>query len=169
MPKAPKRRPGVLGFVLFAGVVIAYGYGVWKSPVWVIGATVALLGAGFALRAQVKRHLARLASSRTQESICTFARAFDTRSVDPWVIRAVYEELQDHLKAEYPGFPILPADRLREDLKLDDDDLEMDLAPDIAARTGRSLVDSKDNPYRGKVTTVQDFVEFFCAQPKVAT
>ena len=33
--------------------------------------------------------LRRLAEHRGGESICTFARSFDPRAVDPWIIRAV--------------------------------------------------------------------------------
>src|SRR4051812_38140996 len=37
--------------------------------------------------------LARLAADRQGESICTFARSFDCRAIDTWIIRAVFEEL----------------------------------------------------------------------------
>jgi len=38
-----------------------------------------------------KRRLDALANSRPGETICQFARSFDTRAVDTWIIRAVYE------------------------------------------------------------------------------
>ena len=35
---------------------------------------------------------------RTRESICEFSRAFEVRETDTWVIRAVYEQLQQQLR-----------------------------------------------------------------------
>ena len=169
MPRAAKRRPHPLAYPLLAAFAGAYGYGLWKAPLVCIGLTIFLVGMGFGLAHYQRWKLNRLAEARNRESICTFARAFDARSIDPWVIRAVYEQLQEHLKPTKPPFPLLPTDRLRQDLMLDDDDLDMDLVPDIAARTGRPLSGSAENPYFGKVVTVRDLVEFFCAQPKSAT
>jgi hypothetical protein len=168
MAKAPKRRLGPISLLFLALLLVGYVYVLAKYPLWVVGVTLVLVGVTVLLNLRMKRHLARLAASRAEDDICTFARAFDRRSVDPWVLRAVYEELQDHLRGEYPGFPILPTDRLREGLELDDDDLEMDLAPDIAARTGRVLP-RRPVPNQKPVRTVQDLVEFFCAQQKAAT
>lgn len=44
--------------------------------------------------------------------------------MDTWVIRAMYEELQAHLRWDYQSFPIRPTDRLIEDLNLDADDID---------------------------------------------
>jgi hypothetical protein len=56
-------------------------------------------------------------------------------------------------------------DLLKEDLLLDDDDLDMDLAQEVEARTGISMDESGSNPYFGKVKTVRDLVFFFQNQP----
>ncbi|TXI90954.1 MAG: hypothetical protein E6Q34_08120 [Burkholderiaceae bacterium] len=112
------------------------------------------------------QQLLALAALRVDDSICEFAREFDCRKVDTWIIRAVYEQLQMRLRHLHPAFPVRADDRLKEDLFLDDDDLEMDLVHEIEERTGRSLKDFSANPCRGKVVTVSDLVLFFQAQPK---
>lgn len=109
-----------------------------------------------------RRHLA-VAAQRADESICTFARGFDCRCTDTLVIRAVYDELQPLL-----GFPLRATDHLETDLRLDGEDLELDIAPMVAGRTGRSLKIIGDNPYFGKIKTVADLVGFFCQQPSQA-
>ena len=68
------------------------------------------------------------------------------------------------MKSEYPSFPLRPTDRLWADLRLDSDDLDLDLAQEIAERTGCSVADTRRNPYYGKVITVADVVAFFRAQ-----
>jgi hypothetical protein len=57
-------------------------------------------------------------------------------------------------------------DNMTEDLRVDADDLDMDLVPHIAERAGRSLNDTRRNPLYGKVRTVRDLVAFLEAQPK---
>ncbi|KQV50845.1 hypothetical protein ASC95_14190 [Pelomonas sp. Root1217] len=104
-----------------------------------------------------------LASCRAGESICDFARSFDRRAVDPWVIRAVYEELQREIQLD--SFPVRASDVLAKDLHIDPDELDMSLAPAIAARTGRTLEIAEAHPYRGKVLTAFDLVLFFNGQP----
>jgi hypothetical protein len=59
--------------------------------------------------------------------------------VDTWVIRAVYDALQDYLVPAFPDFPLRASDRLVKTLVADADDLDMDIVAEIAQRTGRSL------------------------------
>jgi hypothetical protein len=109
-----------------------------------------------------------LASQREGQTICEFARDFDTQAIDTWIIRAVYEQLQAQLKYIHSAFPIRADDRIKEDLLLDDDDLDMDLASEVETRTARPLDKTDNNPYSGKVKTVRDVVLFFQHQPKAA-
>ena len=102
----------------------------------------------------------KLAAQRPGESICTFVRGFDYRHADTRVIRAVYEELQP-----WYAFPLRADDELDGNLRIDAESLEMDIAPALAERTGRSLADAQGNPHFGRVRTVADLVAFFCAQP----
>jgi hypothetical protein len=113
-----------------------------------------------------QRKLRRWAKERGGESLCNFAREFNTREVDTWVIRAVYEQIQEYLKPLYPQFPIRASDPLLYGLIEDSDDLDLSLALEIAERTGRSLEEGlSENPYAQKVFTVRDLVLFFNAQP----
>ena len=64
--------------------------------------------------------------------------------------------------------PIKASDRLSETLMLDDDDIEIDLVEIIAQRTNRSLDNCEDNPYFGKVTTVEHLVLFFNYQKVIS-
>src|SRR4029077_10265041 len=91
-----------------------------------------------------RRRLAALAAERQGESICSFARAFDCRAVDTWVIRAVFEELQPYRVFGRGRLPLRPTDELVGDQAIDDEDLE-DLTEDIACRAGRSLEDYVKN------------------------
>ena len=114
-----------------------------------------------------RRRLSHLAKSRNADALCQFARAFDTKQVDTWVIRATFEQLQNYLESLYPEFPIRVDDSLLDDLKVDDEDLE-DVADEIAVRTCRSQEYGDNNPYFGKVITAKDMVLFFNAQPEVS-
>jgi hypothetical protein len=167
----PKRQPpklGAAGRLLLAALLAALAYlALQATPVQLaIAASVCtalwLLAARSARR--TGQDLQALATSRTGESICEFARSFDCRVVDTWVIRAVYEELQSEVQLAW--LPIRANDVLVKDLHIDPDDLDMSLAPAIAARTGRSLESAETNPYSGKVLTASDLVLFFNGQPR---
>lgn len=112
-----------------------------------------------AIRDQQRRE--DLAAERQADSICTFARSFPRRSVDPWVVRAVYEELP---RAFGLRLPPRATDRFDDDYRILDDDLD-DLIVDVADRVGRSLDAPEDNPHYGRVETVGDVVRFLSAQP----
>lgn len=87
-----------------------------------------------------------------------FARSFDYRSVDTWIIRAVYEAILVEVK-----FPPRKTDTFAF-LGLDEG-LE-EIAEEVAQRTGRPLTDCEQNTWYGKIETVADMVEFFMCQPK---
>jgi hypothetical protein len=108
-----------------------------------------------------------VAATRGKEGICDFARSFDCREVDTWIVRAVFEELQEELGQSQP-FPLRATDRFVEDLHIDLEELDMTHVPAIAARTGRSLERCKSNQYWGQVRTVSDLVHFFNEQPRQA-
>ena len=110
------------------------------------------------------RRLSRLAAERQGESICTFARSFDYRVIDTWIIRAVFEELQPWCKSGRLVMPLRAEDDLEGGLKIDLEDLD-DLLLDIADRSRRSTEDCDRNPFFGKVKTVSDLVSFLMHQP----
>jgi hypothetical protein len=169
MPKAHAKPMGFLGWFFVAALGAAVAYLVFTEPK-VSAFVAALLIAGYlatlpSIRRE-ERQLRELAASREGQSICDFAREFDLRTVDSWVVRAVYEQVQKQLVHVHPAFPLRADDRLKEDLRLDGDDLDLDVAIEVEERTGRSLDNAKSNPYFGQVRTVRDLVLFFQAQAR---
>ena len=168
----PRRTPSRLGLGVFWGLLAASLLGfAWFAS---IGTTllVGLAVAAFWImsRRELRRgreQLAGIAATRQGESICQFARSFDTRLVDTWVIRAVYETLQQELDFAHPAFPVRASDSLQS-LLCDPDDLDMAVAPEVGRRAGRSLDNVEANPYYGKVKSVMDLVMFFNVQPMLA-
>ncbi|MEZ5716752.1 MAG: hypothetical protein R3D85_17360 [Paracoccaceae bacterium] len=104
----------------------------------------------------------RIAAARRGENICTFTRALDLRRLDPWVVRAVYEELQ-----AATAFPLRPTDTLTRDLRLDEGDLHLEMIPNIARRIGRSLDDGGNDLGTGPIETISDLIEFLDARPQL--
>jgi len=173
MPKVHRRRRSPVAWIVLGAFVMlllgCLGYFWFVHPV-VTTAVISILALSTAVSANSdKRRLEALAEMRSGESICEFARAFERRSVDTWVVRAVYEQVQELLRPSYANFPVRADDRLKDDLGIEMDDVEMDLAPVVAERTGRSLDHTESNPFFGKLSTVADLVRFFSSQPLVAT
>ena len=125
-------------------------------------AAMMVIGAPWLIRGRRRR--ARLRSERQGEGICTFARSFDRRRVDPWIIRAVHDELQPYFWTRHGSVPLRATDRLVQDIGIDPDDVD-DLAETIAWRTGRPLAVAGSNPVRS-VDTAGDLVRFFAHQPR---
>ena len=126
---------------------------------------LSIRGLNFLIKRNGIRHFRKLLSERSEASICTFARAFDRRSVDPWILRSVYDLLKDgpaHIERE---FPILPEDNLFNDLLVDEEDMADIIGPIIAFQTGRSLEGYLENFIEGDSHSVRDLVMFFNAQP----
>ena len=109
-----------------------------------------------------RKKFEKMMSMRRGESICEFRRAFDLRKVDPWIVRAVYEEIRD-LTGNYP---IRASDRFVEELRIEDEDVE-DIAAAVATRAGYDFSGYSANPLNGKVATVGDFVMFFTHQRRL--
>ena len=123
------------------------------------------MGGGCLLYVYDKWRLRRLAAQRTEESICTFVRAFNYRHLDTGVVRAVYEELQHYFAYAHPALPLRPTDRFVQDFDFDNQDFD-DVVTGAAKRCGRDMGQLTGNPYFGRVNTVCDMVHFLCAQPK---
>lgn len=95
MPKIARRRwPGLIALAILALVPI---YFFLDHPVGTTLAIIDLLACGIFEHLRRKARIKRLAASRAGESICEFARSFERRRVDAWIIRAVYDELQEYL------------------------------------------------------------------------
>lgn len=172
MSKFTRPPLGFAGWLLFACLLAGVVYlAVTKVQALLLplGGFAMLFGFARQQSQRAARQLLGLASQREGQTVCEFVRDFDVRALDTWVIRAVYEQLQDQLQHVHPSFPVRANDRLKEDLMLDDDDLNMDIAHEIEIRTGRSIDNSASNPYLGKVQTVRDLVHFFQNQPRPAS
>ena len=102
---------------------------------------------------------------REGEDIGTFARSFDYRNIDTWVIRAVYEAVSQFLSYKDGKCPVRASDRLLEDIGLDSEELD-DIIDEVIYRTGIVDQDWDKNPYYDKLETVRDLVLFFDAQPR---
>lgn len=148
--------------LLFFSVIIFYP----KSLLILLSVTILGLLSAFIQRPKIQKHYENLLSSRSSLSICEFSCEFNCHEIDTWVIRATYEQVQGALWFK-EKIPIKVSDRLKEDLLLDDDVLDLDLAEQISQRTGRTLKNCESNPYFGKVKTVKDLVLFFNYQEKL--
>jgi hypothetical protein len=159
MPKIPPHRLGVLGWIIQTAIVLGFAYLCWAYPAWlVVSLVVAVLACAQAILQRPR--LRRIATERRSESISGFARSFNCRTTDTWIIRAVYEEL-----TSYVQFPVRHDDRLEEDLRLDWEEI-YEIATAIAQRTGRPLVNCEANPRYGNLTIARDLVDFFVHQPR---
>lgn len=94
---------------------------------------------------------------RTNATICHFARAFERRAVDTWILRATYEQL-----SESHGKPIRADDDLFD--LLDVEEVEFEVL-EVAERCGRSVDHPEANPFHEGLTTVRDLVLFLNHQP----
>lgn len=110
------------------------------------------------------RRLRWLALAREGENLCTFARAFDRRQTNYWVMRAVYDALRPYCTFRGGRMPLRPSDSLARNLRIDADDLT-DIARDATVRVGRAFEDLEANPLYGRVDTVRDLVAFVQHQP----
>lgn len=161
MPEYVVERLGVRAAFLLAAYLVFVSAllmrVVWEQP-WIIVALVVIV-AVVAVYEEYRRY--RYARQRVGESLCTFARSFDYRSIDTWIIRAVYEQVQPLV-----DFPLRKTDRF--DKNLDLDDVLGEIAEQVAQRTCRTLTNEQDNPWYKKVETLEDLVKFFSCQPKQA-
>ena len=161
-PYKPGRMPAV-GWLIVAVPAVSALYVFWKYPLWLLVFPAFGLLYWESVRSD-KRRVAEFLANRADESICNFARSFDTTVVDTWIVRAVYEEIQSLLGDSWSQVAIRADDHLMDDLELDDEDIDLSLLDAIAQRTGRSLEEYEQNSYYGKVFTTRDLVMFFNEQ-----
>jgi hypothetical protein len=166
MMAAPKRKVKVWAYPILTLFLLGLGFFIYCHPY----SLLLVLAFGIVIwleTVRARRYRRRLAVSRSGESICTFVEGFNCHQTDTWVLRAVYEELSKFLAVDGRPLPVRADDRCCErDLKIDPEDLD-DLAVDIAFRARRSMKNTKQNPFYGRVKTVRDMVSFFEFQPRV--
>ncbi len=166
-PQKVSLRERCLAFLLlFLGILTAV-FIIWKAPYILLFAPVVFIWSYFDDKNWQKR-ISNLALERKGHNIGTFAKSFDCKSVDTWVIRAVYEQLQQYVSTEKTVLPILSDDHLFNTLNIDKEDLADILMEEIAQRTSRSFDSFEKNPYFDNLNTVKDLVYFFDKQPTEA-
>ncbi|NET39097.1 MAG: hypothetical protein F6K19_45170 [Cyanothece sp. SIO1E1] len=144
--------------------LIAIGYFFVIEPVFQ-GFLIAFVIFAFIYSKLDEKRIQRIKAKREGETICTFVRSIPFRSIDTWVIRAVWEEVQLYLDPKN-DFPVRPTDSFEILYRMESEDVE-DIGIRAAYRSFRSMENSESNPYYGKVTTVSDLVLFLNAQPKL--
>lgn len=164
MPKYTSPPTSIVGWLILGLIMMLFIWLFWSKPILLITVPFIALFLHFDHKKQ-KKHFQELLSKRENHSICEFARYFDCKEIDTWVIRAVYEQLQDYLKSEHEKFPVLPEDDIFIDLQIDDEDFECGIVEEISSRTGRTLSNAESNPYYGKANIVKNLVYFFNEQP----
>jgi hypothetical protein len=164
MSVAPKSKVKIWAYPILALLLVGVGVFLYRHPYYVF----ALLACGIITvlgTISDRRYRRQLAASRLGEGICTFVRGFDCRQTDTWILRAVYEELSRFLAVDDRAVPIRADDQCcKKDLKIDPEDLDY-VALNIAFRARRSMKNTKQNPFYGRVKTVRDLVSFFESQP----
>lgn len=162
-----KLFPGVLVFAL---VLVAVAAVFVRFPILVPVAVCAVLIVIFVSRVMERkrqRRIFQLVDERVGESICNFARSFDRREIDPWVVRAVYEECFRSTEYGAGRVPVRRGDALfRGDLQFDEEDFEIILSR-IAFRCRRSLDLTPGNPLLDANGTIGDIVAFLDRQPRL--
>lgn len=149
------------GFMFFiVGLLIWVS---WESPfLFVVFLVIAVWTYLESIRR--KKKFNALAKDRQELSICEFSHSFDCRLIDTWVIRAVYEQIQNYVSTKHLPLPIKAEDNLWDVLEIDEEDMDLDLLKEILQRTGRSIENTENNPYFDKVNTVRDLVYFINEQ-----
>jgi len=101
--------------------------------------------------------------SRKEWNIGKFAKEFNLKEVDTWVVRAVYEAVYDEVE-----IPIKADDDIDKDLGIDMGDLGFDeILINVSQRTGRVLTEnSVGHDDIKNIITVRDLVEFFNKLPR---
>lgn len=172
IPPRVSPRLGWSGSFLLVALLIGsvcFIYSLSQLSRYITAAMVcSILAYAWVVNKRTKRRFELIAGSRNGDSICEFAKSFDTRATDTWIIRAAHQELQAVLQSYLRDFPVRASDSLLVDLGLDLDDVE-DLLQDIARRSSRSLAKTAENPYYGRLNTVKDLVLLVNAQPQTSS
>jgi hypothetical protein len=162
----PNKPMGIKEWVFVIVILSVLAYLTWKEP-WIVLLIPLIYIASNINNKRIKKKLSILLDERKEQSICEFARSFEKYRVDTWVIRAVYEQIQEYVAMSGVILPLKATDDIYEMLGIDSEDFEMDILEEIAQRTGRSIENTERNPFYGKVQTLEDLVLFFNEQPLV--
>ncbi len=158
----PKRKPNQAGvrawILLFVLVGLIVALAIYNNPPLALagGATAFAFWLVDALHL---RRLRNIAEARVGESICEFARSLSRPTTDPWVIRAVWDELQTFAGARSEAFPLRRSDSLYELLLIDEEETA-DISEAICERIGRASPHQEGRPSLPSIETAGDLVLF---------
>ena len=161
-------RPTWLGWMflsVFGGAVVYCVVALILHSVWTalgLGLFVAAIAVSSVITI---RKIRCLRESRRGDDICKFARSLPLRDLDPWVVRATYEEVAIYMGSEKDPFPVHASDRLKEDLEIDGEDL-CDIVIAIAKRSGRTLDSCGKNLLYANMRTIEDLIRAIMWQKK---
>ncbi|MEZ4698654.1 MAG: hypothetical protein R2832_19705 [Rhodothermales bacterium] len=160
------RTMGMVGCIasgMLVGLPVAWL--VFREPE--LGIVLAVVAIGYwVIYWTERRRLLGLTDEREGENICSFARSFATRSVDPWIIRAAWEEFQPlSFSREHP-FPLRRSDTIMGPIVMlaEGEDL-FDSISTICERVGRAVPHPRCIEYG--LETVGDAVHFVNALDSV--
>ena len=172
MPKYIRKPTSLISWLVMVALLLGLFFYIYKFPLLLIIFPIIYIAEKVNNKnnkIRISDHFNPILKERENDSICTFSKSFNTKETDTWIIRAVYEQLQNYMQYVTPNFPIKADDHLFNDLWIHDEDLDLDLVEEISQRTGVSLDDYENNPYYGNVTTVRNLVLFFNIQNKIIT
>ncbi len=167
LPRYPYQKAFVVALLCGLGYAVLRSFQEWGTDAaigyLIFAAVIAMVS--WPSYYFTERKLKALKADRPDDSICTFARYFDRKKVDPWVIRAVWNDLQACMNRKDGPVPIRASDNLWKDLLIDQDDIVLDIFENLPLLIGRSKENMEENPYYGHVQTVEDLVMFFNTLP----
>ena len=167
MPPLPVSRPGVAGGLAVGLLGAALLLALLRYPVPILITAEALVLGSVASERRRFIHVQRIAASRHNEDIGSFARAFERRGAapfDPWAVRAVWNAVVAATEAKGQRIPLRPTDRLVDDLDVDPEEIEY-LLPELVEQCERIPGNWKANPYYERLATAGDLVYFISSQP----
>jgi hypothetical protein len=133
-----------------------------NDQVWPIGILIALIVLTyFALKHSASRRRAELARAREGVTEETFADYMAQFGFDRTITASTYRYLQ---QVQLVDFPILPSDKLDEDLGLDLEDVQQTLDELAAALNRQRYPGLIQTP----IVTVEDLVRILQASPRVS-
>ncbi len=166
----PKYRPEIVKFtwrewIFFILFLFIIGFMFWAKP-FALLAVIFVFAFGYILNIIDDKKLQKIALKRKNYNIGDFAKSFDLKNTDTWIIRAVYEELQDCLSIK--NFPIFADDNITKLFHIDGEEID-ELLEIVAQRTGRSLENLEQNPYFNTEPTARNIVLLLNKQKIIET
>ncbi len=164
-PYEPTNDPlGITSWLFIIGLLSVFAYLIWQEPWLLVIAPMVFSVSYFDNKRRIKK-LAILLDERKEYSLCEFSRSFERHKVDTWIIRAVYEQIQEYVSFLDVKLPLKATDDIFELLEIDSEEFDIDILEEVSQRTGRSMENAERNPFYGKVQTLEDLVLYFNEQP----